>query len=101
MTSILVHYKAFRSDIVFAFTGEGFLAEGVSLGDLTETDLLEFVFRQCNVVHGDEWISVDPVARSLRLRSMSVGDVVMVVRAGKVTRYLCAGCGWEKIEDER
>lgn len=99
--TVLVHYLAFRSNVVFQFTGEGFLREGVGFSDLATSDLLEFVFRQCNHVDDTEWISKDPVAQAMRLRSLSVGDVVMIVKGGTVTRYLCEGCGWTTIQDER
>lgn len=49
------------------------------------TDDLEVIFREMNVVDGME-IPID-----LKVRSLSVGDLVVVDGKG----YLCAGCGWE------
>jgi hypothetical protein len=91
---VLVHLLAFGSNTLFAFTGEDKLRQGVGLSDLAETDLLEFVFRQCNHVDGSEWIEGRP------LRSLSVGDVVIVIRKGsEVSRYRCDGCGWSRFSE--
>jgi len=49
------------------------------------TDDLEVIFREMNVVDGRE------IPITLRVRSMSVGDLVVVNGKG----YLCAGSGWE------
>lgn len=92
---VIVHYKAFRSDTLFQFTHESVIDP-----DVTNLELLEIAFRQCNHVDGNEWISLDPYARTLRLRSMSVGDEITFIEAAKVTRYRCEGCGWQQITQE-
>ncbi len=89
--TVLVHYLAFGSDTLFQFTGEP--KNSVGLEDFAEVDLLEFIFRECNHVDGSEWIDARP------LRSMSVGDVVIVARAGNVQRYRCEGCGWSRYSE--
>jgi hypothetical protein len=88
--SVLVHLLAFGSDTLFAFDGEDRLRAGIGFADLTESDLLEFVFRQCSHVDGSEWIE------GHSLRSLSVGDVVIVMRGNEVSRYRCEGCGWTR-----
>jgi hypothetical protein len=56
----------------------------------SDTDAaLGVTFGEMNAVHGDE------TCCRLRLRSMSVGDVVAV--EGRA--YLCASFGWKEIED--
>lgn len=97
MKAILVHYRAFGSDVVFEFTAER--SGGLPVADET---LLEWVFRECNHVDGEEWISTDPVAQYQRLRSMSVGDEVMLLgEDGEVRRWRVAGCGWERVAEVR
>lgn len=60
-----------------------------------DQEVLEHIFRQCNAVDGTEWIS-QPEQRALKLRSMSVGDLVVLP-----TRrlYLCKPQGWELVTD--
>jgi len=96
MTSVFVDYKAFGSNLSFVFTGENFLSHNQRFDNLTDEEVLEFVFRQCNHVDGDEWISQNEQARSMRLRSMSVGDIVSIARDRSLTRYTCEPIGWKK-----
>lgn len=79
--NITVAYKAFRSTDVFNFPSE-LIPAGLEV-----KDALEVVYRECNHVDGTEWIE------GKKLRSMSVGDEVTV----DGVKYVCAGCGWEKI----
>ncbi len=51
---------------------------------------LEEVFEKMNVVDGDEL----PVR--LRVRSLSVGDVVVNVSSNEA--FACDPCGWRKVE---
>lgn len=57
--------------------------------------VLEHIFRQCNGVDGTEWIS-QPEQRKLKLRSMSVGDLVVLPTK---RLYLCKSSGWELVQD--
>jgi hypothetical protein len=97
---ILVHYIAFDSNQVFEYNG------GVGGAGLSRENLLEVIWRQCNVVDGTEWI-VGESKRRIKtgqkgLRSMSVGDIVTFVSdSGSWESYLCAGMGWEKIGGEK
>jgi hypothetical protein len=62
-------------------------------------DALEVLFRELNVVDGNELIS-DPEFRSLnpQLRSMSVGDVVTFRGPGGLRKdYVCEGMGWAEV----
>lgn len=90
---LIVHYNAFNSNQAFQFP--------FPENEKDTTDLLESVFRQCNVVDGSEWI-VQESHRRIKagqkgLRSMSVGDSVTLVRENGWETWLCAGIGWEKI----
>jgi len=93
---ILVQYLAFGSNRLFEFTAR---PEGLDVREMEIGELLEYVFRQCNHVDETEWISRDPYASTLRLRSMSAGDVVVIIDGGKVSRFLCAPSGWEPVQD--
>lgn len=90
---VLVHYKAFGSNQMFNFNCEP--DNSVSLSDFCESDLLEFIFRQCNHVDGTEWIA------NKNLRSMSVGDEVVLIRSDKqpVERRRVAAIGWEHVSN--
>jgi hypothetical protein len=62
-------------------------------------DALEVLFRELNVVDGNELIS-DPDFRFANpsLRSMSVGDVVTFRGpAGLRKDYVCEGLGWKEV----
>ncbi len=60
--------------------------------------VLELIFRQCNCVDGTEWISTQ---KELKLRSMSVGDMVLLKYNGfhsMVTQlWVCCMTGWKNI----
>lgn len=97
MKTIIVQYRAFGSDIAFEFTANPNALLGVPV-----ERVLEWIFRECNHVDDSEWISQDPVARKLGLRSMSVGDEVILVNDDStVARYRVAGVGFEEIRNVR
>lgn len=58
---------------------------------LVETESLDTLFREMNVVEGDEL----PV--KLKIRSMSVGDIVLNVVTDKAS--YCAATGWADLDD--
>lgn len=88
---IKVYYRTYeammKNPFAFSAPEEGLVKDDYTfvaeLGDV----FLEEVFRQMNIVDGDEL----PV--KLKVRSMSSGDVV-VDEDGEV--WYCAGAGWEK-----
>lgn len=91
---ILIHYVAFQSNQAFEYTGP--------VGDSASfLDLLELIFRQCNVVDGTEWVVQESArrmaAKQKGLRSMNVGDIVTFIDGTKWESYLCAGVGWELV----
>ena len=49
--------------------------------------VLNYVYRQCNHVEGNEWIA------DKKLRSMMIGDMVEV----RGTKYICEPVGWKKV----
>lgn len=101
---IIVHYLAFHSDQAFEFPTDLLNEPPTPLPPARNTmDILEAVFRQCNVVDGTEWIVEESRRRISRgdkgLRSMSVGDIVtFFYDGGKWESYLCEGCGWKVID---
>jgi len=90
---ILVHYLAFNSNQAFEYTAN-------PVTKSTE-HLLEFIFRDCNVVDGSEWVVRESKRRieagERGLRSMSVGDIVTLIDEDRIESYLCAGIGWTKL----
>ena len=54
-----------------------------------QAQTLEEVFDRMNVVHGDE------LPLQLKVRSLSVGDVVRDNRTGEM--FYCAPIGWQKV----
>jgi hypothetical protein len=85
MKTILVHYRAFDDDKMFIFTG----ANDKSLSPKSDVHfLLDTIFRECNHVNGTEWIANKP------LRSLSVGDEVIIIEGEQISRYRCATVGW-------
>jgi hypothetical protein len=68
----------------------------------TFEEALEVLFRQLNVVDGNELISSPEFqADNPRLRSMSVGDLVTFRAPGGVRKdYVCEGLGWKEISAE-
>jgi len=96
MKKVIIQYLAFGSDNLFVFP----LTE--EMQNKSDKDILEFVFRQCNHVDRTEFI------REENLRSMSVGDIVIILEMGdvdmvwgapevKAAAYQCAMMGWKKI----
>ena len=59
---------------------------------MTTNDILDTVFRQCNHVDGKEWIEGE------ELRSMSVGDEILLIEGSLVEKYLVAGCGFTRLQ---
>jgi predicted Fe-S protein YdhL (DUF1289 family) len=57
-----------------------------------DEEALEIIFRQCNRVDGNEWIS----KCGFRARSLSCGDVVSI----DDRHYICQGCGWQQLDRE-
>ena len=95
---ILIHYVAFQTNRVFEFTSDA----NVPISSNIE-DVLEFIFRQCNVVDGDEWISLEnrrliQSGSTQLLRSMYADDVVIFIKDnGQFSAHRCGSIGWEKI----
>jgi hypothetical protein len=89
---ILLHLLAFGSDTLAVMDCPHCLER---LGTMETEALLEEVFRQANHVDNTEWIA------NKKLRSLSVGDVVILVIDNKVERWLVVGVGFEKIEDKK
>ena len=56
-------------------------------------NFLEVIYRQCNHVDGSEWIG------GQKLRSMSVGDMVLATNQATDERklYFCDTWGWREI----
>ena len=86
--TILVNYKnaPLRPDQTFVFDN------GESMLLATTNDILDTVFRQCNHVDGMEWIA------DKELRSMSVGDEILLIEGSLVEKYLVAGCGFTRLQ---
>ena len=84
---VLVVYNdgQFTEPITFRFP----VPYGVQLFE--PVGILEYIYRECNHVNGNEWIS-KPEQQKMFLRSMSVGDMVMM--DGDL--WICATCGWQK-----
>lgn len=68
------------------------LGEGFTEVTTVETDTLETLFREMNVVDGTEL----PI--KLRVRSMSVGDVAVEEGSGRA--HYCASVGWSEVATE-
>lgn len=81
---IIIYPQEFKEPIVFEFPLGKFGWDEYK----TPTEILEYIFRQCNHVDGSEWI------QNKGLRSFSVGD--MVVLNGQI--WVCCGAGWKEIE---
>jgi hypothetical protein len=81
---------------------KGFSTIEKTIGDITagkfkevatlETESLDTLFREMNVVDGDEL----PV--KLKVRSLSVGDIVMDVKSEKC--WYCAPIGWTELNKQ-
>jgi hypothetical protein len=99
---ILIQYLAFNDNKLFEFDDNKI--QELPLNTKHE-DLLDFIYRQCNVVDGTEWIS----QRGRGYRSMSVGDVIIILDGippristfdlGKMTAsvYQVEGIGFKKL----
>ena len=87
MTILVTHKNApLRPDQTFVFDKD------MDTTILTTNDILDTVFRQCNHVDNTEWIA------SKKLRSMSVGDEILLVEGSLVEKYLVAGCGFHRLQ---
>lgn len=103
---ILVQYLAFDDNKLFEFDHPK--VQELPLNTKHE-DLLEFVYRECNVVDGNEWISDSNKNKGTKYRSMSVGDIVIILDGipPRVSTFDCGhmtasvfqvqGMGWKKL----
>jgi len=82
----------FQEPIVFEFPYEELVTNKLFtlLAQLEDPKrILKFVYRECNRVDGSEWIS------GKKLRSMSVGDMIMMDNVV----YVCCMAGWKTIAE--
>lgn len=63
--------------------------------DHTNNEILDRVWRAMNCVEGDPEVEI---CVRLKVRSMMVGDRVVVERKDSVVTYQCAGVGWKILE---
>jgi hypothetical protein len=94
MKTILVHYRAFGDDKMFVFTGCDQAGMLTMISGNSDGSILDIIYRECNHVDGTEWIARKP------LRSLSVGDEVIIIDRDLITRYRCAMVGWDIIPNK-
>lgn len=88
VTGLLAHkgstWEALEKIVLHYDIPDSVIPEGASA-----EDALEVIFRQCNHVDGNEWIS----KAGFKARSLSCGDLVTI--DGR--HFICEGIGWLEV----
>jgi hypothetical protein len=88
VTTYRVYYA---KDFMQGYTDPAFKASEYKQVAFVEADDLNDLFRQMNVIHGDE----DELPLKLKVRSMSCGDVAVCQTTEKA--WFCAPGGWVEV----
>lgn len=80
---LVIQIQTFQEPRVFEFP-----SKDISI-TADDYDVLDYVFRQCNHVNGQEWI------HGKKLRSLSVGDMVEI----NGSLYVCCSIGWQRLRE--
>lgn len=88
-TLVIIRYLAFGTNRVFSCDAPKVI-QSIQNGGSTES-VLELIFRECNHVDRTEWVT------NKSLRSMSVGDEVIIFNGEQMRRFSCEVIGWKEI----